>query len=449
MEELADEIRETIIATVASTGGHLGSSLGVVELTIALHRLLESPRDRIVWDTGHQAYPHKLLTGRFERFGTLRQIGGVGGFPRRSESEHDVFDGGHAGTGLSIGQGLAHGARPPSRARADRGRRRRRGDHERPQPRGAQRHRPAEDAAADRPERQRDVDQPDGRRALLVPEPRSSCPARGRRASTKYDSLVGQIPVVGPTRPRARPAAPPLGRELRPGGPAVRGPRNHLHRPRPGTRPQGAALDVQPGAGAARAGHRPRPDAEGTRLPAGRGRPDRLPRRGAAADAAAGRRERHRPRHDADRVDDRRRGPAVGRCQAQGQEPELHRGLRRGADRARAGRTCGSSGSPPACRPGRASRSSRPSSRSDSSTSGSRSSTRWRSRRAWRWAGCVRSSRSTRRSSSGHSTRPSTTSARTISRCCSRSTGPGSSARTGRATRGCSRCRRSASCRTS
>jgi 1-deoxy-D-xylulose-5-phosphate synthase len=105
--ELAAEIRATIVETVATTGGHLGSSLGVVELTIALHRLLESPRDRIVWDTGHQAYPHKLLTGRFERFGSLRQLGGVGGFPRRSESEHDVFDGGHAGTGLSIGQGLA------------------------------------------------------------------------------------------------------------------------------------------------------------------------------------------------------------------------------------------------------------------------------------------------------------------------------------------------------
>jgi 1-deoxy-D-xylulose-5-phosphate synthase len=107
LAQLADEVRDAIIATVATTGGHLGSSLGVVELTIALHRLLESPRDRIVWDTGHQAYPHKLLTGRFERFGTLRQLGGIGGFPRRSESEHDVFDGGHAGTGLSIGQGLA------------------------------------------------------------------------------------------------------------------------------------------------------------------------------------------------------------------------------------------------------------------------------------------------------------------------------------------------------
>ena len=107
LAQLAVEIRDTIVATVAETGGHLGSSLGVVELTIALHRLLESPRDRIVWDTGHQAYPHKLLTGRLERFGTLRQLDGVGGFPRRSESEHDVFDGGHAGTGLSIAEGLA------------------------------------------------------------------------------------------------------------------------------------------------------------------------------------------------------------------------------------------------------------------------------------------------------------------------------------------------------
>ncbi|HYO44180.1 MAG TPA: 1-deoxy-D-xylulose-5-phosphate synthase [Candidatus Limnocylindrales bacterium] len=104
---LAEEIRETIIRTVAATGGHLGSSLGVVEVTLALHRLLESPRDKIVWDTGHQAYAHKLLTGRLGRFHTLRQIDGLGGFPRRSESPHDVMDGGHAGTGLSIAQGLA------------------------------------------------------------------------------------------------------------------------------------------------------------------------------------------------------------------------------------------------------------------------------------------------------------------------------------------------------
>ncbi|HET9082941.1 MAG TPA: 1-deoxy-D-xylulose-5-phosphate synthase [Candidatus Limnocylindrales bacterium] len=107
LTELAADIRQTIISTVAETGGHLGSSLGVVELTIALHRLLESPRDKIVWDTGHQAYPHKLLTGRLDRFRTLRSLDGVGGFPRRSESPHDVFDGGHAGTGLSIAEGLA------------------------------------------------------------------------------------------------------------------------------------------------------------------------------------------------------------------------------------------------------------------------------------------------------------------------------------------------------
>ncbi len=107
LDQLAGELRDTIIRTVAVTGGHLGSSLGVVEITLALHRLLESPRDKIVWDTGHQAYAHKLLTGRLDRFHTLRQIDGIGGFPRRSESDHDVMDGGHAGTGLSIAEGLA------------------------------------------------------------------------------------------------------------------------------------------------------------------------------------------------------------------------------------------------------------------------------------------------------------------------------------------------------
>ncbi|MGH2358167.1 MAG: 1-deoxy-D-xylulose-5-phosphate synthase N-terminal domain-containing protein, partial [Candidatus Limnocylindria bacterium] len=107
LDDLAGELREKMIRTVQRTGGHLASSLGAVEIAIALHRVMDSPRDRIVWDTGHQAYAHKLLTGRWERFETLRQVDGVGGFPRRSESEHDVFDGGHAGTGISIGLGLA------------------------------------------------------------------------------------------------------------------------------------------------------------------------------------------------------------------------------------------------------------------------------------------------------------------------------------------------------
>jgi 1-deoxy-D-xylulose-5-phosphate synthase len=104
---LAEEMREKMIRTVKVTGGHLASSLGTVEITLALHRIMDSPRDRIVWDTGHQAYGHKLLTDRWDRFETLRQVGGIGGFPRRSESQHDVFDGGHAGTGVSIGVGLA------------------------------------------------------------------------------------------------------------------------------------------------------------------------------------------------------------------------------------------------------------------------------------------------------------------------------------------------------
>ena len=104
---LAGELRTKMIRTVHDTGGHLASSLGTVEITLALHRIMDSPRDRIVWDTGHQAYAHKLLTGRSDRFDTLRQLDGIGGFPRRSESEHDVFDGGHAGTGVSIGVGLA------------------------------------------------------------------------------------------------------------------------------------------------------------------------------------------------------------------------------------------------------------------------------------------------------------------------------------------------------
>ena len=107
LETLAAELREKMIRTVHKTGGHLASSLGAVEIALALHRTMDSPRDRIVWDTGHQAYAHKLISGRRDRFDTLRTVDGVGGFPRRTESAHDVFDGGHAGTGVSIAMGLA------------------------------------------------------------------------------------------------------------------------------------------------------------------------------------------------------------------------------------------------------------------------------------------------------------------------------------------------------
>jgi len=106
---LAGEMREEIIATCAANGGHLAPSLGVVELTIALHRVFTSPEDKIVWDVGHQAYAHKLLTGRYERFRTLRTLGGISGFPKRAESPHDVFDVGHSSTSISAALGLAVG----------------------------------------------------------------------------------------------------------------------------------------------------------------------------------------------------------------------------------------------------------------------------------------------------------------------------------------------------
>ena len=104
---LAGEIRDTLIETVIRTSGHLGPNLGVVERTIALHRVFSSPRDRIVFDTGHQAYVHKLLTGRQAEFGTLRQRGGMPGYPNRAESEHDIVENSHASTSLSYADGLA------------------------------------------------------------------------------------------------------------------------------------------------------------------------------------------------------------------------------------------------------------------------------------------------------------------------------------------------------
>ena len=107
LPQLAAEIRDVLIQTVTRTGGHLGPNLGVVELTMALHRVFESPADRIVFDTGHQSYVHKLLTGRYGEFGTLRQRGGISGYPSRAESDHDVIENSHASTSLSYADGLA------------------------------------------------------------------------------------------------------------------------------------------------------------------------------------------------------------------------------------------------------------------------------------------------------------------------------------------------------
>ncbi|SDB28244.1 1-deoxy-D-xylulose-5-phosphate synthase [Bauldia litoralis] len=107
LRQLADELRSETISAVSVTGGHLGAGLGVVELTVALHYVFDTPRDRILWDVGHQAYPHKILTGRRDRIRTLRQPGGLSGFTKRSESEYDPFGAAHSSTSISAGLGMA------------------------------------------------------------------------------------------------------------------------------------------------------------------------------------------------------------------------------------------------------------------------------------------------------------------------------------------------------
>jgi len=111
LEKLCSDIREEIIATVSKNGGHLASNLGVVELTVALHYVFDLPRDTVIWDVGHQSYTHKILTGRRERFHTLRQYEGLSGFPKRDESPYDVFDSGHSGTSISSALGMAEARR--------------------------------------------------------------------------------------------------------------------------------------------------------------------------------------------------------------------------------------------------------------------------------------------------------------------------------------------------
>src|SRR6201996_3230557 len=107
LRQLADELRAETIDAVSVTGGHLGAGLGVVELTVAIHAVFDTPRDRLIWDVGHQAYPHKILTGRRDRIRPLRQGGGLSGFTKRDESEYDPFGAAHASTSISAGLGFA------------------------------------------------------------------------------------------------------------------------------------------------------------------------------------------------------------------------------------------------------------------------------------------------------------------------------------------------------
>src|SRR5215470_18508148 len=107
LKQLAGELRAETIDVVSVTGGHLGASLGVIELTVALHAVFETPRDRLIWDVGHQSYPHKILTGRRDRIRTIRQGGGLSGFTKRLESEYDPFGAAHSSTSISAGLGMA------------------------------------------------------------------------------------------------------------------------------------------------------------------------------------------------------------------------------------------------------------------------------------------------------------------------------------------------------
>ena len=141
LPQLAAELREFVVQTVSQTGGHFSSNLGTVELTIALHYVFDTPHDRLVWDVGHQTYPHKMLTGRQDRMATLRQLGGISGFPRRDESEYDTFGTAHSSTSISAALGMAVAARDEGREPQVRRHHRRRRDERRHGVRGAQQRR--------------------------------------------------------------------------------------------------------------------------------------------------------------------------------------------------------------------------------------------------------------------------------------------------------------------
>ncbi len=188
LQQVAQEMRTYIIDTIGEIGGHFGANLGTCELAVALHSLLDSPRDKVLWDVGHQAYPHKILTGRREGLPTIRQYGGLAPFCSIFESEHDIMGAGHASTSIGYAVGLKEAMRKGiGDGREGRGRDRRRRAHRRRRLRGAARGRRAADADRDRPQRQRDVDLAQRRRALALLQPgpaqpaASTTPARGSR----------------------------------------------------------------------------------------------------------------------------------------------------------------------------------------------------------------------------------------------------------------------------
>ena len=230
LETLASEIRDELVRTCAPRGGHLGPNLGVVELTLAIHRVFESPRDRVVWDTGHQAYVHKMLTGRSTQFDTLRTEGGLSGYPSQAESDHDIVENSHASTSLSYADGLAKAYCHPGRGPLRRRRHRRRCPHRRHGLGGAEQHRHGQGPPPGHGrQRQRPVVPADRRRARHAPRVAADQPAlRGDARPGQEAAEQDQGRRPGRVRRVARDEE---GHEGRP-GPAghVRGPRPEVRR---------------------------------------------------------------------------------------------------------------------------------------------------------------------------------------------------------------------------
>ena len=213
LPQLADELRQETVSTVAVTGGHLGAGLGVVELTIALHYVFDTPQDRLIWDVGHQAYPHKILTGRRDRIRTLRQGGGLSGFTKRAESEYDPFGAAHSSTSISAGLGMVRRTRPQG-AKQQRHRRDRRRRHERRHGlRGHEQRRRTRRAAHRRSERQRHVDRSANLARCRVISPASPRVAPICICATSPSSSPRSCPSSGSVARRAwRNCRAPIGR---------------------------------------------------------------------------------------------------------------------------------------------------------------------------------------------------------------------------------------------
>ena len=231
LRQVAQEVREHIIDTVGEIGGHFGANLGTCELAVALHSLLDSPRDKILWDVGHQAYPHKVLTGRRDQLATIRQYEGLAPFCSIAESEHDIMGAGHASTSIGYArraQGGHAAARHAGRRQGLRGHRRRRDDRRR-RVRGDPPGRRPGHADRRRPQRQRHVDRAERRRAVALLQPRPPEPAllaraRGRRGQARLAARRHRRALRAP-----RPAAQGVDQGVLGAGPLLGGARLGLH----------------------------------------------------------------------------------------------------------------------------------------------------------------------------------------------------------------------------